>query len=85
MSRFKDQLEELGGCAEKFPGAKLRFEVPVSSLKPSTASERRLIEGEWRAQLVHEDGSLIVEAVGTSGEHSMEWLVAQVRDLIRQG
>lgn len=81
MSRFKDQLEELSKYSDKFPGARLRFDVPISSLKPSAASERRLVEGEWKAQLVQADGTVMIEATGASGEHSMEWLVTQLRNV----
>lgn len=78
MSRFKDQLLEMGNLAEVHPDGELVFRVPLASLKESPEAERRLIGGAWRAS-VEVNGSVIHAAVGGSGEHALEWLTQVIR------
>lgn len=78
MSRFKDQLLEIGNLSDIYPDGELVFRVPLASLKESPEAERRLIGGAWKAS-VEVNGSEMHAAVGGSGEHAMEWLTQVVR------
>lgn len=80
MSKFKDQLEEMGNYSDRYPDGVLVFRVPISSLKPSEVSERRLIQGEWEARL-ESKGEVVETVVGNSGEHSLEWLCSRLRTI----
>ncbi len=80
MSRFKEQLMELGQYAQEFPDGSLVFRVPLSTLHPSRTAERPLIEGQWTASIELPDGSIVKAARGHSGEHSMEFLTCAMRE-----
>lgn len=65
MSRLRSQLLELGSYAERLPGAKLVFVVPLSSLASNGTSEAVSVRGDWTVAVV-EDAKLlgVVSAAG---------------------
>ncbi len=88
MSRFRDQLLELGNYSKDMPGVRLQFEVPIKTLAPKVKNplvntnedpNAPNVVGEWVVSLVNEVG-VIIQTNGISGEAAMENLLLAVRE-----
>lgn len=65
MSRLRSQLLELGSYAEKHPGAKLIFVVPLSSLAPNGTAEAVSVKGDWTVAVA--EGVELSDVVTSAG------------------
>lgn len=69
-SNFRKRLLEMAKRVKDAPGTRLRFEVPLESLR---SADGFTVTGQWTASLV-QDGKVVVERDGATGEDALEAL-----------
>jgi hypothetical protein len=77
MGRFQDELLEIGKYSNRFPTAKLGFDVPLASLARRNDALAS-VSGNWKVS-IYESERIIVEAEGSSGEEALKSLLDKLR------